>query len=165
MIHDYRRHRYPFFSNLFLFFIFSNLALCSQPGYQCHSIWIFESTKKSQHLAARLCSYLLICQQFSSELVAMFCILAPEMALGEPMPAPRRWELPFNKPKSETKRMRSRLPPRPSGVKHLTLGSVFSGFNYHSVKSSIAKPASVKITRRERKMMRAQDIFVDDCDR
>lgn len=96
----------------------------------------------------------------------MFCILAPEMAVGEALPAPRRWELPFNKPRAETKRMKSRLPPRPSGGKHLTLGSVFSGFNYRSVKSSvIAKPASVRITRRERKMMRAQDIFVDDCNR
>lgn len=90
----------------------------------------------------------------------MFCILGPEMVLGEPLQAPRKRQL-FDGAGRKAKKIRWKLPERPGDVGHHTLGSVFSGLSYSSVKSSVtARAASVKITKRERKVpMRAQDIF------
>lgn len=84
------------------------------------------------------------------------------MALGDPLHAPRKRQLFDNTPGGKTKKIRWKLPERPGDVKHHTLGSVFSGLSYNSVKSSVARAASVKVTRREKRVMRAQDIFAHD---
>lgn len=91
----------------------------------------------------------------------MFCILAPEMGLGDPLRAPRKRQL-FDDPGGKTKKIRWKLPEKPTGAKHHTLASVFSGLGYSSVKSSVARAATVKVTKKERRVMRAQDIFTHD---
>lgn len=94
-----------------------------------------------------------------------FCVLGPEMALGDPpSPAPRDLTgTTCNSPEmGSLQRWKRTMLPKLSGVKQRGLGSVFSGLSYNSFKSSMKRGASVKVTRRERKIVRAQDIFADE---
>lgn len=89
----------------------------------------------------------------------MFCILGPEMGLGDPQVAGRTLRSRFSSSKLKDSMQGDHERPSQNHSRgHRTLGSLFSS-NYDSVKSSVKRATSVRVTKRERKITRAQDIF------
>ncbi|KAJ4424701.1 hypothetical protein N0V82_000629 [Gnomoniopsis sp. IMI 355080] len=89
----------------------------------------------------------------------MFCILGPEMGLGDPQLAGRTLRSRFSSSKLKDSMQVNQENPSPDRSRgHRTLGSLIS-YNYGSVKSSVKRATSVRVTKRERKITKAQDIF------
>lgn len=92
----------------------------------------------------------------------MLWILGPEMGFGNHQTARRTLRSRFSS--NKLKEQIQPIHPSPDHPKHWTLGSIFST-NYDSVKSSVKRATSVRVTKRERKIVRAQDIFPSDLER
>lgn len=93
----------------------------------------------------------------------MLCILAPEMALGKPRVESQKRAF-FDSLKldgTRFKKSKPELAQTARDVKSRTLGSMLSVLSYDSVKTSVTRAASVRVTKREKKTVRAQDIFTD----
>lgn len=87
------------------------------------------------------------------------CILGPEMGIGDHTPAFRglRSKLSIN-------RLRKTAPvdkPSSDQPAHRTWSAIVSS-GYGSVKSSMRRAASVRVTKRERHITRAHEIFQGD---
>lgn len=91
-------------------------------------------------------------------------MLGPEMTLGGTASVTRGFLGRLDGYTKRLKRIKSALPQKSDESRHGTVGSRFP-FKYDSVKSSILGNQSVRITRRERKVVRAQDIFKDPPER
>ncbi|KAJ4391239.1 hypothetical protein N0V93_004856 [Gnomoniopsis smithogilvyi] len=94
----------------------------------------------------------------------MFCILGPEMGLGDPQLAGRTLRSRFssNKLKDSTQAAHER-PGLERPDMRRNLSSIFSS-NYDSIKSSVKRATSVRVTKRERRITKAQDIFPRDTE-
>lgn len=95
----------------------------------------------------------------------MFCILGPEMGLGDPQLAGRTLRSRFssNRLKDSMQAIHER-PDQDRPWARGTLSSIFSS-NYGSVKSSMKRATSVRVTKRERRITKAQDIFPSNLER
>lgn len=92
----------------------------------------------------------------------MFCILGPEMSLGDPQFAGRSLRSRFSS--NKLKDSIQCIPQKRDQSGHRSLGSIISS-NCDSVRSSVRRATSVRVTKRERKIVRAHDIFSSNSDR